>query len=310
MEGFPEKKQDNKVENAEEISIECVGLSIKSDKHPQNEDAIVADKEQRIFAVFDGMGGHRAGEIASQMAHDYITANSYKIKTGTSVEEAKETFENMMKSVDREIHEAELEKNNDMGTTASVLKIHTDDKGKNWGLISNAGDSRIYKINKERKIEQITVDDDAIQIEILRLQKSLMEEKGISLKKTFKDEIERYKKIIEKLNKVRNRKELTELESLCFNIRNQITNYLGKNSILINVSYFPIEKEDRFLITSDGIHDNLTTEEIEKVIQQTDNLEDVVLKLTQDAYERSQEDKKEAIRAKPDDMSAVVIAIN
>ncbi|MFT6162351.1 MAG: protein phosphatase, partial [Myxococcota bacterium] len=38
----------------------------------QNEDFFLVDKETGIFVVADGMGGHAAGEVASQMAVEAI----------------------------------------------------------------------------------------------------------------------------------------------------------------------------------------------------------------------------------------------
>src|SRR5687767_4433697 len=41
-------------------------------RRPSNEDAFVVDPELGLFVVADGMGGHQAGEVASELAVDTI----------------------------------------------------------------------------------------------------------------------------------------------------------------------------------------------------------------------------------------------
>ena len=48
--------------------LESFGLTDVGRKRPHNEDTYVADAEASFFAVFDGLGGQNAGEVASSLA--------------------------------------------------------------------------------------------------------------------------------------------------------------------------------------------------------------------------------------------------
>lgn len=48
--------------------MRCAALSDVGRVRSNNEDSFVVDCEHGIFIVADGLGGHNAGEIASQLA--------------------------------------------------------------------------------------------------------------------------------------------------------------------------------------------------------------------------------------------------
>ncbi len=54
------------------ILIESAGLSEIGKKRRENEDRLLVDDELRLYVVADGMGGHQAGAVASQMAVDTL----------------------------------------------------------------------------------------------------------------------------------------------------------------------------------------------------------------------------------------------
>ena len=49
------------------VIVESAGISHVGKKRNQNEDSLFFDDNMGLYVVADGMGGHLAGEIASQL---------------------------------------------------------------------------------------------------------------------------------------------------------------------------------------------------------------------------------------------------
>ncbi|MCQ2455310.1 MAG: Stp1/IreP family PP2C-type Ser/Thr phosphatase [Clostridia bacterium] len=112
-----------------------------------------------VAIVCDGMGGARAGNIASttatKMIFDYIS-NSYSNKLNR--EALMKLIRNAVLSANISIYNMSQknEELNGMGTTVVVLVIRNG-----FAFICHAGDSRAYLIND--KISQITKDHSVVQ---------------------------------------------------------------------------------------------------------------------------------------------------
>ena len=102
-----------------------------------------------LFVVADGMGAHAAGEMASQLATQYISQRYLQANGATE-----ETLELAFVEANREIHrkgQSNPEFHN-MGTTASGLVIN-----RYGASIAHVGDSRIYRLRNDC-FEQLTYD--------------------------------------------------------------------------------------------------------------------------------------------------------
>ncbi len=115
-----------------------------------NEDSFLVDDRLHLYAVADGMGGHRAGEVASATALEALRA---AIAAGRPIDEAIELS-----------NDAVYEKSTDdpsmagMGTTLTAGIAIEDD----LFMIANVGDSRAYLV-RGADIEQVTEDHSLVE---------------------------------------------------------------------------------------------------------------------------------------------------
>lgn len=145
--------------------IRACGVSEAGSVRKTNEDRFITDAELNLFAVADGMGGHRAGEVASRLAIEALTAFVRVSVTDMDVTwpygiDPKLSFEgNRLRTAvclaNRRVFRAS-ESSDDyagMGTTIVSVLI----KGPQ-AAIGSVGDSRIYLL-ADGALQQLTVDD-------------------------------------------------------------------------------------------------------------------------------------------------------
>jgi len=107
------------------------------------------------------MGGHAAGEIASQMAVEVLTAELAEVNDLTAPESG-EKIAQALKLANRTVYQRttrELEKSG-MGSTASALLVSDTHY-----LIGHVGDSRIY-IVRDGDMRQLTRDHSLVQEQV------------------------------------------------------------------------------------------------------------------------------------------------
>lgn len=126
-----------------------------------NEDTYLMVSERGLFVVADGMGGHAAGEVASDMAAR-IVAEEYRPVRGMSDDELMAQMVGAMRAANGAIFKRTIQEQDKrgMGTTATVLALLP-----RRYLIGQVGDSRAY-ILRGGVLTQITKDHSYVQEQV------------------------------------------------------------------------------------------------------------------------------------------------
>ena len=128
--------------SASQTQLEVALLTDVGQVRPMNEDSGVALAlpEGGLFVVADGMGGHNAGDVASQMAVRLLQQNYLSQKSDSPARSTPERLVKTLEEVNRRVYaEASRPDRRGMGTTVTALAVD----GPN-ALIVNVGDSRVY----------------------------------------------------------------------------------------------------------------------------------------------------------------------
>lgn len=128
-----------------------------------NEDNVIIlsnDKNEFLLAVADGMGGHKAGEVASAIVINHLTEEFYGLDSIGNKESAVEFLRNIVTEMNQKIFEYTKENpdSKGMGTTF-VCAIKTDD----YLLYGNIGDSSGFVI-KNHKLHKVTKDHTLVNL--------------------------------------------------------------------------------------------------------------------------------------------------
>ena len=126
--------------------VEHVGRSDVGRQRSVNEDSLVLDPP--FFAVADGMGGAKAGEVASAMAAGAFEGES------DSGEPAEAQLSRILRAANRRIYDLAVtdDSHRGMGTTVTAAKVSGDDVS-----LGHVGDSRAYRM-RDGQLEQLTRD--------------------------------------------------------------------------------------------------------------------------------------------------------
>jgi protein phosphatase len=126
-----------------------------------NEDSFRMIPDRGIFVVADGMGGHAAGEVASEMAVRIVADEIHSLR-GLTDQQVADRMRAAIRTANGAIFQRTLTEHDKrgMGTTVTALTLY----GTRF-LIGQVGDSRAY-LMRDSRLSQLTKDHSYVQEQV------------------------------------------------------------------------------------------------------------------------------------------------
>ena len=206
-----------------------------------------------IFALADGMGGHKKGEVASSLAVENIICflkenllQSNNIKIDYVDDIIKQAYNNVNTII------YEKSKSNEefqgMGTTLTTAILYKDNL-----YVANVGDSRCYLLNKD-EFSKVTIDHSVVE-ELIRANI------------------------------------ITKEEAKTHPRRNHITRAMGTDEIVIvDIFKYKIDRGDKIILASDGLTGFVDDENIKDIMLKSEHIESLAQELINKANDNSGKD--------------------
>jgi protein phosphatase len=213
-----------------------IGLSDVGRRRSSNEDAYFLDDRLGLYVVADGMGGHAAGEVASQEAVETVygmvkrgISELHELVDPVPESDARAACRLMESSVQAATYMvfgmAEMDRGKTgMGTTISAMLVLGD-----YAITAQVGDSRVYLV-RDDACEQLTEDHTLIAWQL---------KQGL----------------------------ITPAEAKKSPHRNVITRAVGNREyVQVDTRLVGLKTGDRFLLCSDGLHGYLREKEVAPIV--------------------------------------------
>ncbi|WP_437980778.1 Stp1/IreP family PP2C-type Ser/Thr phosphatase [Sorangium sp. So ce117] len=231
-----------------------------------NEDSYAVLSEYDLFIVADGMGGHRAGDVASKLATesiaDFFRSTSREDATwpfhfDTSLSEEENRLQAGIRVANRQIFERSIRSRDCAGMGTTVVGALFSKK-KNRIYVGHVGDSRAYRVRKG-SISQLTRDHSLFNDYIMAMPE-LTEEQRAELP------------------------------------RNVITRALGMHdSVSVDLLSDEPQPGDVYLLCSDGLSGMLSDDQILHIVSSTEEVREMCRRLIAKANENGGEDNITAL---------------
>ncbi len=247
----------------------AAGLSDVGLQREHNEDSFVVLNEYDLFVVADGMGGHRAGDVASKIATETIseffrtTANedvTWPFHFDTNLSEEENRLLTGIRVANRQIFERSTRSREYHGMGTTVVGAMFSPKKRRM-YIGHVGDSRCYRVRKGQ-ISQLTRDHSLINDYLLAMPDLTDEQKS-------------------------------ELP------KNVITRALGmQDQVVVDLQHDDPTGGDVYVLCSDGLSGMVSDDDIRSIVGANADIRDACRKLIQRANERGGEDNITAVLIK------------
>ena len=253
------------------MQVSSASATDKGMRRSINEDCFSARDDLSLFVVCDGMGGHAAGEVASQAVVDGIVA----FVTATKTMPPDQTW-SIPFDLDQSVNANRLSAGFRMGNQRIASQIATSSELQGMATtavavlieggtatLAHVGDSRAYRL-RDGQLDRLTQDHSWVE-EQIRI--------GA----------------------------LTEEAARKHPRRNIVTRALsGSEDLAVDIQEVALQSGDRLLLCSDGVFTVLEDDEIREVLRRETDLDELCHALIQGANDGGG----------PDNVTAVVLEIN
>lgn len=243
----------NRDNNEDALLIDGETIQQESMQAPVLRDLCLSQKNPFfLFAVADGMGGHRKGEIASRIVIETI---SNMVLEMISIE----SIQMVMNEAHRCVVECGLSDPMayGLGSTIAGIITHYCEDTRHIGFIFNVGDSRVYR-QSGSYLQQLSQDQTVVQ--------ELVDEGLIT-----EDDGRHHPRA----------GHLTECIGGLMDTRRQLN---------VNVRQIALNPKDLFLICTDGLTDMLSIDQMEAILNQGSDDQHKVIDLYRQAMEAGGKD--------------------
>ena len=224
------------------MELTAFGLTDVGQVRPHNEDSILLEPSLHLYAVADGMGGHKGGEFASRICLDTMKDYLLQASRGQAPlvgekdaahSDAANLLASAIRFANRAVFEAAFAKPEWRGMGTTIVALTVQD---NKVSIAHVGDSRAYLL-RGGKFQQITQDHSWVEEQVRA---------GL----------------------------MSRDEALFAKGRNVLSRAIGQEeAVQVDLNALELLDGDRLLLCSDGLYGMVADEEIAALVSSSQTLE-------------------------------------